>query len=115
MHNASASLYAAYPSLWATHLRMEPASTPAHEDVFALTLSRVFPRGFGRDTTPFETGVVRGRAEFVLRKGVGGREVAGFGLILDEAAYAARRRRVRGIGTEEGVRTWADAWFEKVT
>lgn len=110
------SLYGAYTSVWASHVRMSladsaRASPEGAKDVFAMRFVQLFPRGFGSNTTPFEThetGFGEGWVEFVV--GAGG-EVQGFALVLDEGAYAARRRRA---GPSVGLRDVADAWFVRV-
>ena len=100
---ANSTLYSSFNSVLATHVRLSHVSG----DVFNITLTALFPHGYGRDTSAFETyetGDAQGRAEFVVQDG----RVEGFGLVLDEDAYASRARRV---GAGVSVREAADAWF----
>lgn len=105
--NASTpELYAATPSVvWTSHFRF----VHIHSDVFELRGTFVFPRGFGRDTTPFQSddgganggGVVT--AKFVVEGGrVKGLAVSGL--------VGERTQRVREGGSEEEV---AEIWFER--
>ena len=102
--SASPSLFAAWPRVWSSHVRLRHTEGNS----FALTLPRLFPEGFGRNTTPFEfydSQLSVGRAEFVVDDG----RVVGFALITDEQAAAGRERRWSGSLKEVG-----DAWFGKV-
>ncbi|KAM5537978.1 hypothetical protein V8D89_008454 [Ganoderma adspersum] len=102
--SASLNLFAAWPRVWSSHVRLRHTEGSS----FALTLPRLFPEGFGRNTTPFEfydSQLSVGRAEFV----VDGDQVVGFALITDEQAAAGRERRWSGSLKEVG-----DAWFGKV-
>ncbi|KAH9925622.1 beta-lactamase/transpeptidase-like protein [Epithele typhae] len=102
----ASGLYAAFRSVWATHVRMEHAGG----DAFDATFTAIFPTGYGRNTSAFgfsETGESGGPVEFDVRGG----EVFGFSLVTDQAAVDARRRR---FGEGASAREVADAWFEKV-
>ncbi|KAI0742466.1 beta-lactamase/transpeptidase-like protein [Daedaleopsis nitida] len=102
---ANSSLYSAFDSLWATHVRLSHVSG----DVFNVTFTALFPHGYGRDTSAFETyetGTSEGWAKFFVADG----RVEGFGLVLDDDAYAARVRRA-SVGAT--VRETADVWFER--
>ncbi|KAI0752773.1 beta-lactamase/transpeptidase-like protein [Daedaleopsis nitida] len=103
-HRPSLTLYAAWPRVWSTHLRLKQAGGTA----FAATAPALFPSGYGRDRTPFEfydSQISVGHAEFVVEDG----EVVGFALVMEEQAAAARARRTGGDVREVG-----DAWFARV-
>nr|VWP00380.1 Enterotoxin-like protein [Ganoderma boninense] len=104
--NSRPSLFAAWPRVWSSHIRLHHIAG----DSFALTLPRLFPEGFGRNTTPFEfydSQLSVGRAEFVVDVEDG--QVSGFALITDEEAAVGRQRRWGGSVKEAG-----DAWFGRV-
>lgn len=106
--NASTpELYAATPSVvWTSHFRF----VHTHLDVFELRGTFLFPRGFGRDTTPFQSddggamgGGVVVTARFVVESGrVKGLAVSGL--------VGERTQSVREGGSEEEV---AEIWFER--
>ncbi|KAI0780020.1 beta-lactamase/transpeptidase-like protein [Fomes fomentarius] len=101
---STASLYSTYKSIWTTHARLEHFSG----DVFNITFTSLFPQGYGRNTSAFEdfeVGSGDGWVEFVVR----GDKVAGFSLVLDEDAVAARARHLGGGHLPET----GDAWFVK--
>ena len=101
------SLFAAWPRVWSSHVRLRHSSGTT----FALTFPRLFPQGYGRNTTPFEfydSQISVGRVEFVV-EGAEEQRLVGFSLITDEQAAAARAARTHG-----GVRELGDAWFDKV-
>ncbi|EJF60227.1 beta-lactamase/transpeptidase-like protein [Dichomitus squalens LYAD-421 SS1] len=106
IHNSStleSSLYAAFPAVWASHVRLSHFSG----DVFNITFTALFPNGYGQNTTAFETaetGESEGWVEFKVAKG----EVEGFSLVIDHAAYESRKRKIGSELTETG-----DAWFAK--
>ncbi|KAI0708815.1 beta-lactamase/transpeptidase-like protein [Cerioporus squamosus] len=103
--SANHSLYSAFKSIWATHVRLQHFSG----DVFNITLTALFPHGFGRNTSAFETaetGTSDGWVEFVVVE----ERVKGFALFIDRDAVEARKRRA-GVG--EAVPESADAWFAK--
>lgn len=100
----SPRLYSTYTSLWSTHARLRHRSG----NTFGFTFTALFPHGYGKNTTAFEsyeTGEAEGWAEFVVE----GSKVIGFSVILDDAAAVARGRRTGGSAREI-----ADAWFAKV-
>ena len=102
---ANRSLYSAFKSIWATHIRLEYFSG----DVFNITFTALFPHGFGKDTSAFETaetGTSDGWVEFVVDSG----KVKGFALFIDQNAVAARKRH---LGVGNAVPETADAWFAK--
>ncbi|RPD53640.1 beta-lactamase/transpeptidase-like protein [Lentinus tigrinus ALCF2SS1-7] len=100
------SLYGALSSVMSTHVRLQHLSG----DTFVFHPTILFPNGYGRDTSAFETGViyVKGTAEFVVDETKG--KVVGFGMMVYKDAVEVRRRR-RG----EEVQECADAWFVKVS
>ncbi|PIL26205.1 hypothetical protein GSI_11960 [Ganoderma sinense ZZ0214-1] len=104
IHNSStleSSLYATFPTVWATHVRLNHVSG----DVFNITFTALFPHGFGGDTSAFETaeeGQGEGTVEFEVRDG----KVQGFSLVIDQEAAAARKRKIGG-----GLRETGEAWF----
>ncbi|KAI0645099.1 beta-lactamase/transpeptidase-like protein [Trametes meyenii] len=100
----AARLYAAWPRVWSSHIRLRHISG----NTFGLVFPQLFPQGYGQNTTAFEfydSVISVGRVEFVVDNG----QVSGFAMITDEAAAAARSRRTTGT-----VRDVGDAWFEKV-
>ncbi|KAM5537317.1 hypothetical protein V8D89_009047 [Ganoderma adspersum] len=100
------SLYSAFPTVWASHLRLRHFSG----DTFNLTFTSLFPHGYGRNTSAFE-GFAMGSAgasvEFQVDKLKG--KVKSFSLVIDPDACAARARKTGGALSET-----ADAWFSKV-
>lgn len=105
---SSPMLLAAYPRVWTTHVRM----IPCDGETFDLGFTALFPHGYGRNTSAFETfetGDAEGQAVFVVEEKNGKKTVKGFGLLIDQDAVAERKRM---IGTS--VEQYADAWFEKV-
>ncbi|KAI0351246.1 beta-lactamase/transpeptidase-like protein [Trametes cingulata] len=97
-------LYGTYVTLWSTHAHLRHRSG----DTFDIWATAIFPRGYGKNTTAFqtfETGEGEGRVVFSIKEN----KVTGFSLIIDEAAFAARERRTGGTVEETG-----DAWFTKV-
>ncbi|KAI0640979.1 beta-lactamase/transpeptidase-like protein [Trametes meyenii] len=98
------SLYSTFRSVWSTHARLRHISG----DTFAGAFTALFPQGYGKNTTAFET-FETGDAEGTVEFSVEGSKVTGFSLVIDEAAVEARRKRTGGP-----IRETADAWFEKV-
>ena len=107
-----AALFASWPRVWSSHMHLTPrraGSDSASSTSFDARFPRLFPEGYGRDTTPFEywdSLMSTGRAEFVV--GTGG-AVEGFALITDELAASARA--AKGVN----VREVGDAWFALVS
>ncbi|KAI0645138.1 beta-lactamase/transpeptidase-like protein [Trametes meyenii] len=97
-------LYSVFKSVLSTHMRLRHLSG----DTFTGEFTTLFPNGYGKDTTAFET-FETGDAESTVVFSVEGSKVAGFSLVIDEAAVAARQKRTGGHIEET-----ADAWFEKV-
>ncbi|KAM5537319.1 hypothetical protein V8D89_009049 [Ganoderma adspersum] len=104
IHNSStlgSTLYATYPTVWSTHIRLNHVSG----DVFNVTFTALFPSGYGEDKRSFETaepGEGEGTVEFEVRDG----KVQGFSLVIDQEAAAARKRKIGG-----GLRETGEAWF----
>ncbi|KAG8221711.1 beta-lactamase/transpeptidase-like protein [Butyriboletus roseoflavus] len=99
----SEDLLAEWPRVWSSHVRMR------HQQgsVFQIHLTSLYPNGYGKDTTPFETrgvGPAEGLAEFVVEDG----KVVGFGMsgLVDQLTERAR--------THESVQDRAEVWFDKV-
>jgi hypothetical protein len=96
-------LLAEWPRVWASHIRAVHQSG----NKFLVQWTALFPEGYGRDTTPFETaeiGTSEARAEFVVEDG----KIVGFGLfgLVDQLTERER--------TQTTVKGRADAWFDKV-
>ncbi|KAI0334281.1 beta-lactamase/transpeptidase-like protein [Cubamyces sp. BRFM 1775] len=98
-------LYAAHKTILSTHVHLRHL----HGDVFHVTFPALFPHGYGKDTSAFETYETGsdGWAEFSIVNG----KVDGFSLVVDEDAVAARRKR---RGKNVTLKDVADAWFEKI-
>ena len=97
-------LFAAWDRVWSSHVRMHHTNGRS----FSVTFPRLFPQGYGRNTTPFEfwdSQISVGRAEFVVED----EEIVGFALVTEEQAAAARIKRAGGNLREVG-----DAWFRRV-
>ncbi|KAH0826361.1 hypothetical protein J3R83DRAFT_5323 [Lanmaoa asiatica] len=96
-------LLAEWPRVWSSHVRMR------HEQgsIFNIHFTSLYPNGYGKDTTPFETreiGPTEGLAEFVVEDG----KVVGFGMSGLVGRVTERARKY------EGVRDRAEVWFDKV-
>lgn len=75
--------------------------------IFQIYLTSLYPNGYGKDTTPFETreiGTTEGLAEFVFEDG----EVVGFGISGLVGQLTERARQY------ETVQDRAEVWFDKV-
>ena len=103
--NFKTGLYAAFDSVWATHVRLDHFAG----DVWNITFTAIMPDGYGKNKTPFElyeTGTSGGWVEFAVDgKGI----VEGFSLFVDPPACEERAKK-----TGEGLKEAADAWFERV-
>jgi hypothetical protein len=100
---SSPQLLAAWPRVWASHIRAMHQSG----NKFLVQWTSLFPDGYGRDNTPFETaeiGTSEAPAEFVVEDG----KVVGFGLfgLVDQLTEKER--------TQTTVKGRADVWFDKV-
>jgi hypothetical protein len=96
----SVQLFAAWPRIWASHLR----SVHLSGNTFLVHYTSLFPEGYGRDRTPFETAVAGVTAEFVVED----RKVVGFGWVGLVKQLTERER------THTTVKDRADVWFDKV-
>ncbi|TFK57591.1 beta-lactamase/transpeptidase-like protein [Heliocybe sulcata] len=98
-----AQLYAGWPRIWSTHLRF----VRQKDNEFEVIFTALFPRGYGPDSTPFETtetGEGQARAEFVVENG----KVIGFGLF---GLIGEETERDRAGGS---IQQRAEAWFTRV-
>jgi len=99
----SGQLLAAWPRIWASHIRGVHQSG----NTFNVQYTSLYPEGYGRDTTPFETaeiGTSEATAEFVVEDG----KVVGFGLVGLVGQLTERER------THTTVKDRAEVWFDKV-
>ncbi|KAG2069269.1 beta-lactamase/transpeptidase-like protein [Suillus decipiens] len=96
----SAQLLAAWPRICSSHIR----GTHRSGNTFEFQYTSLFPEGYGRDSTPFETELSDATAEFVVENG----KVVGFGIFgrLDQLAERER--------THTTVKDRAEVWFDKV-
>jgi hypothetical protein len=100
---SSPQLLAAWPRVWASHIRAMHQSG----NKFLVQLTSLFPEGYGRDNTPFETaeiGTLEAPAEFVVEDG----KVIGFGVFGLVGQLTEQER------TQTTVKGRADVWFDKV-
>src|SRR6267154_4454668 len=98
----SLQLLAAWPRIWASHIRAVHQSG----NKFLVQWTSLFPEGYGRDITPFETaeiGTSDATAEFVVEDG----KVVGFGLVGLVGQLTERER------THATVKDRVDVWFDK--
>ena len=96
-------LLAVWPRVWSSHIRAVHQSG----NKFEVQFTSLFPEGYGRDSTPFETaeiGTSQATAEFVVEDG----KVVGFGFfgLVDQLTERER--------TYTTVKDRAEAWFDKV-
>jgi len=97
------ALYAAWPRMWSSHIRLRHRT----KNMFSFSHSYLFPKGYGKDTTPFaykQLGELEPPAEFELCDG----KVIGFGIL--DIVFDSRRVPK----TEGDVQERADLWFAKV-
>ncbi|EMD35204.1 hypothetical protein CERSUDRAFT_116672 [Gelatoporia subvermispora B] len=105
---SNTSLFASWPRVWSTHLRMQQRGA----DAFGVVATALFPHGYGANTSAFEVWGIddsTGRVQFVVEDGGPKRRIAGFAMTMDEAAAAARKRA--GAKDPEGT---ADVYFKRV-
>ncbi|KIJ11027.1 hypothetical protein PAXINDRAFT_177403 [Paxillus involutus ATCC 200175] len=96
-------LLAEWPRVWSSHVRLRYQQG----SIFEIDFTSLFPNGYGKDTTPFETGesgTAEGTAEFVIEDG----EVVGFG-ISGLVGRLTERGRIY-----QNVRDRAEVWFDRV-
>ncbi|KAI6135848.1 beta-lactamase/transpeptidase-like protein [Pisolithus thermaeus] len=96
-------LLAAWPSVWSSHVRVRHAQGTT----FNLYVTSLFPKGYGKDSTPFETaeiGTSTVTAEFVVEDG----KVIGFGV----SGLVGRQTERARLGAT--VQERAEVWFDRV-
>lgn len=96
-------LYAYWPRIWSTHLRF----IHHQGNEFELVFTALFPKGYGPDSTPFETtetGEGQGQAQFVIDEG----KIMGFAL-TGLVGESTERERLGG-----SVQETAEVWFERL-
>ena len=101
--NPSGDLLAAWPLVMASHVRLR------HQEgsIFGIYTTSLYPNGYGKDTTPFETGGVdmpAGFAEFMIEDGY----VVGFGVSGLVGRVTERARKYKSV------RDRAEVWFDRV-
>ncbi|TDL29087.1 beta-lactamase/transpeptidase-like protein [Rickenella mellea] len=92
-------LFGAWERMWGSHIRL----VHHEENIFNISLTSLFPNGYGADKTPFETSEQDqyvGHVEFVVEEGK-----------VDGLALFDTVPRKRRLGS---VKERADAWFRKV-
>jgi hypothetical protein len=97
---SSPQLLAAWPRAWVSHIRAVHQS----RNKFLVQWTSLLTEGYGRDSTPFEVGLLESTAEFVVEDG----KVVGFGLFGLVDLLTERGR------TQTTVKNRAEAWFDKV-
>lgn len=100
-------LYASLPSVWTTHARIAHVAG----STFHMQGTYLFPHGYGRDTSPFETseeGQSTIRLEFVMTESGGTTEVSGFGIF----GFVGEQTEAQRLGGS--VQDTAEVWFTKV-
>ncbi|KAG1754554.1 beta-lactamase/transpeptidase-like protein [Suillus lakei] len=99
----SPQLFAAWPRVWSSYIRVVHRSG----NTFIVLCTSLFPEGYGRDSTPFETaeiGTSEALAEFVVEN----EKVVGFGL----AGLVGQLKERKPMHTT--VKDRAEIWFDKV-
>lgn len=108
----SQTLYIIIPSIWLSHGRAHYKETEGRTHVFGLSGTYLFPHGYGKDTSPFETwheGDNEVALEFVLEEEEAGKvRVVGAGL-RGLVGEMTERERIGG-----SVQETAEVWFVKV-
>ncbi|KAI6121290.1 beta-lactamase/transpeptidase-like protein [Pisolithus sp. B1] len=101
--SVATELLAAWPSVWSSHVRVRHAQGTT----FNLYVTSLFPKGYGKDSTPFETaeiGTSTVTADFVLDDG----KVIGFGV----SGLVGRQTERARLGAT--VQERAEVWFDRV-
>lgn len=101
---AEGALFATWPRIWSSHLRLQQTAQPQR---FSIDLTYLFPVGYGRNKTAFEiseTGSAKGIVDFVIDNS--GR-VIGFGLFGLNGVPAPE---TVGVSVQES----GEVWFDKV-
>jgi hypothetical protein len=100
------ALYASWPRLWGTHLRVLRTSSDSTSVKWTFSPTALFPSGFGADTTPFELPMDQDAlAEFGLDEDG---KVIGLGVVSEGLTDVERVRK--GENAEER----AEVWFSRV-
>ena len=100
---ASSDLLAEWPRVCSSHVRLRHQTG----SIFEIYFTSLYTHGYGKDTSPFETGEVgtpEGIAEFVVEDG----RVVGFGVSGLVGQLTERAR------TYESVQDRAEVWFDRV-
>ncbi|KIJ64017.1 hypothetical protein HYDPIDRAFT_91246 [Hydnomerulius pinastri MD-312] len=101
--DSSIELLAEWPRIWSSHIRMRYQQG----SVFEVDFTSLFPSGYGKDSTPFETGEIgtsEGTAEFVVQDG----QIIGFGI---SGLVGRQTERARIYKT---VQDRSEVWFDRV-
>ncbi|KAI6044606.1 beta-lactamase/transpeptidase-like protein [Pisolithus marmoratus] len=100
--SVAAELLAAWPRVWSSHVRVRHVQGTT----FNLYMTSLFPKGYGKDSTPFETeiGTSTATAEFVFGDG----KVIGFGV----SGLVGRQTERARLGASVWER--AEVWFDRV-
>ncbi|KAF7290005.1 hypothetical protein HMN09_01305200 [Mycena chlorophos] len=109
------SLYAEWGRVWGTHLRLTPMSLEgASAEAYKVEVTTLYPRGYGKDSSPFEDPGDELVARLAFADDKDGEEgrVLGLGLFGVAQGESAKLRARKGGST---IREMADVWFEKVT
>ncbi|KAI6121289.1 beta-lactamase/transpeptidase-like protein [Pisolithus sp. B1] len=100
--SVATELLAAWPRVWSSHVRAQHVQGT----IFNLYMTRLFPKGYGKDPTPFETakiGASAVTAEFVFEDG----KVIGFGV----SGLVGRQTEHARLGAT--VQERAEVWFDR--
>ena len=109
-------LYAAYPALWSSHLRL----FHVNGDDFSLAFTVLWPEGYGNDVTPFElwergTGGVPAKFQIGEDPLSGETNVVALGILGLPEEQEGRKRLLRSVaGTDPGVSDIAQVLFTRV-
>jgi hypothetical protein len=90
----STDLFASWKSTWASHVRL----THANGTDFILSVGSIYPKGYGKNSTPFSTLGPQGLATFVVEN----ESVVGFGV-----------SGISGVERPGPVEEASDVWFDK--
>ena len=97
------TLYFSLPSPWVSHGKLERLDG----NTFTLSATNIFPKGYGKDRTPFETTMFPKsgiEAKFVVENGT----VVGLG-VFGLVGEQTEQQRIGG-----SIEETAEVWFEKV-
>ena len=75
-------LFGSWPSVWTSHFRFNPTSTPGQ---YLADFGTLYPTGYGMNTTPFAHWMGRVPIDFVVEDGI----VRGFGLSGEGEGYGS--------------------------